>query len=975
MEINSKEYWEKRFVENWEKCYGVEQTSFFAKIACELLPIKIVNEIREKNYSVCDMGCALGDGVNILSEFLKINVDGADFSREAVDIATKKYPQNHFRVLDMTNIPEGTQYDVVFSSNVLEHFSCPWNIFENLSKVAKKYIILMVPFEEELEIDEHLYQFREDNIPLSKCGYNLVYSIAFDARNMEETYYPDNQIMLIYAKHDSEEMQIYIKDVNAKNGLLQERIEQKNKEIEQKDIKIQQIELEKEQIIDSEEKSRNELICKYNKKIEQLQCEREEENRNYAEYIESKRDVEKDLIKQINIVQASKTYRYGLVLKRFYAQCIKSSEKRDFFKWLCGKITHKETTAKLLSEFDHLETAKQCLRVEHHTVNHKPVVVESATIKLKTTKSVVIFASVPFFDVGGGQRSAQLARTFNALGYRVHYIYGFPCTEENVPDMFIPTEAHEYIDNISKEWFIKRINEESIVIFEIPYAKFEPYLKLANKVGCLTVYEHIDNWDSSLGCLFYDEVVYKNFLEKVGLITVTAKMLGEKIEEKIDREYLYLPNAVNIEIFEPLKTYACPSDLVKGKRKTLLYFGSLWGEWFEWDKIDYLAKQCPDCAINLIGDYSGCVDRVKNARKNVHFLGLKKQTDLPAYLQHSDVALLPFKNCEIGKYVSPLKIFEYIAMNVKVIATNLDDIQNYPNVYCSDSKEDWVSFLNEETELIDSSTFISDNNWFARCAELIKRANIKEKNFPEISIVVLNYNNMTFIRRCVETLLAHKSRYNYEIVVVDNGSKDGSYEMLKENYSEKIVLVQNTKNGCSSGRNLGVKNSKGEYICFLDSDQWVISDYWLDSAIELFEKNSKLGAVSWAGGWFSPGTPAGTIVDYLPNRGMDTAAVWYRMDIGYLGTDGFLIKRKLFDEINGFDEFYDPTCFEDTDISLKVRYHGYELAYCPYMSIMHLPHQTTKSGSAGHTKLMKRNGDYFVEKWKKLKPELLEYYF
>src|SRR5260370_24977130 len=78
---------------------------------------------------------------------------------------------------------------------------------------------------------------------------------------------------------------------------------------------------------------------------------------------------------------------------------------------------------------------------------------------------------------------------------------------------------------------------------------------------------------------------------------------------------------------------------------------------------------------------------------NVHSRVPKPQPSLPAYLQHSDVALLPFKNDEIGKYVSPLKVFEYIAMHKPVLATPLPDIVGYPNVYTSDDAENWVRFV------------------------------------------------------------------------------------------------------------------------------------------------------------------------------------------------------------------------------------------------------------------------------------------
>ena len=210
--------------------------------------------------------------------------------------------------------------------------------------------------------------------------------------------------------------------------------------------------------------------------------------------------------------------------------------------------------------------------------------------------------------------------------------------------------------------------------------------------------------------------------------------------------------------------------------------------------------------------------------------------------------------------------------------------------------------------------------------------------------------------------------------MVDNDSTDGSYEKLAETYGNRIKLIKNDKNGCSSGRNLGVKNATGKMLFFLDSDQWVIGHHYLDAAIELMCQNTTLGAISWNAGWFAQNSYGGPIVDYLPNRGIAHPSILCRTDIAYLATSGLLMRKDLFDEIGGFDEFYDPTCFEDTDLSLKVRYAGYEIGYCPYMAVMHLPHQTTKSGSKKHMELMKRNGNYFGEKWKSLNPELLEYH-
>lgn len=686
--------------------------------------------------------------------------------------------------------------------------------------------------------------------------------------------------------------------------------------------------------------------------------------------------VQKDLV----LTQNARGYKWSLALRRFLNQFIRGawSEKKDFLCWMWSKIIRRDNGSKWLREFDHLERAKRTLGTLTTAgvggyIQAPTVTPVSSSLFPKQGKQVYIFASVPYYDVGGGQRSAQMAKTFHEMGYQVYYIYGFECSEPvDKSSIYVPALRHCHIDKFSLEEMEGTLQKDALFLFEIPYTKFEPYFVLAHRYHFYTVYEHIDNWDSSLGSMFYDEVIFKRFVEQASLITVTAKLLGEKIWEIASREYTYLPNAVDARLFEPMLPYDCPRDLVKGK-KTLLYFGSLWGEWFDWDKILYVANHC-NCEINLIGDYNPIQDKLRDMPKNVHFLGLKKQDILPAYLAYSDIALLPFKNCEIGKYVSPLKIFEYIAMNKPVLATPLDDILGYPNVFASDVCAQWAKAVEQTWEIEDASVFVSQNNWYARCNTIVEKMGLVREKVPDISIIILNHNNMNVVFRCVESLLAFNKRYGCEIIVVDNDSSDGSYEKLQNKYEGRIILLKNRKNGCSSGRNLGARVARGEYLFFLDSDQWIVSETYLDTALEIINAQYRVGAVGWNAGWFTPGKYTGPIVDYLPNRGISDPSVLYRTDVAYLATSGMLMKKQLFDAVDGFDEYYDPTCFEDTDISLKIKHAGYELAYCPYMGIMHLPHQTTQSGSSSHTKLMDRNGTYFMEKWAELNPALLEFY-
>lgn len=243
------------------------------------------------------------------------------------------------------------------------------------------------------------------------------------------------------------------------------------------------------------------------------------------------------------------------------------------------------------------------------------------------------------------------------------------------------------------------------------------------------------------------------------------------------------------------------------------------------------------------------------------------------------------------------------------------------------------------------------------------------KLYNNLSIVVLNHNNLNIITNCLESLIKYNKYYKYNIIVVDNNSTDGSYEFIRDNYKD-VKLIKNKVNGCSSGRNLGVEYSDRKYVMFLDSDQYPNYYYWLHSYC-LLMSNVDYGIIGWTGGWFNNKGYAYHVVDNFIFRYMPVSGL-ARCDLGYLGSGGMLIEKDLFNEIGGFDINYDPTCYEDTDLSLKVRNKGYKIWYCPSLGITHIPHQTTHSGSEFHSKLILEKGTYFVNKWRNINAKLLK---
>ena len=111
-----------------------------------------------------------------------------------------------------------------------------------------------------------------------------------------------------------------------------------------------------------------------------------------------------------------------------------------------------------------------------------------------------------------------------------------------------------------------------------------------------------------------------------------------------------------------------------------------------------------------------------------------------------------------------------------------------------------------------------------------------ENKPPKISVVMLNYNGLNYLKKTMPPIL--KLDYpNYEFIIVDNGSTDGSKEFIKK--FRKIRLIENHKNlGYSKGKNIGVKHAKGDYVLLLDNDILIKKQRNHNSFTEkIFKKN------------------------------------------------------------------------------------------------------------------------------------------
>lgn len=105
-----------------------------------------------------------------------------------------------------------------------------------------------------------------------------------------------------------------------------------------------------------------------------------------------------------------------------------------------------------------------------------------------------------------------------------------------------------------------------------------------------------------------------------------------------------------------------------------------------------------------------------------------------------------------------------------------------------------------------------------------------------ISIIVPVYNVELYIRECLDSLIS-QTYENIEIIIIDDGSTDLSYDICKEYNDKRIKLIQQKNKGVSMSRNLGLKESTGEYVMFVDSDDFLEIDA-CSKLVEILEKNN-----------------------------------------------------------------------------------------------------------------------------------------
>ena len=203
---------------------------------------------------------------------------------------------------------------------------------------------------------------------------------------------------------------------------------------------------------------------------------------------------------------------------------------------------------------------------------------------------------------------------------------------------------------------------------------------------------------------------------------------------------------------------------------------------------------------------------------------------------------------------------------------------------------------------------------------------------PEISYLIVSFNSEKYISKCITSIL-NKSHTNFEIIVIDNNSKDGTISTV-ENFCTKnkqIKLITNTTNiGYANAIAKGIEHSQGEFLAILNADSFLDKN-WTSNLLRAFISDNKI--MSASGTIYLPSgelqSSGGMMDKYgaVIQRGSKSFFLRNIKNTNFFYNDGssFMVRRQIFQETS-----FDPKLFlyyEDVDLSWKIRMLGYKIEH------------------------------------------------
>ena len=242
---------------------------------------------------------------------------------------------------------------------------------------------------------------------------------------------------------------------------------------------------------------------------------------------------------------------------------------------------------------------------------------------------------------------------------------------------------------------------------------------------------------------------------------------------------------------------------------------------------------------------------------------------------------------------------------------------------------------------------------------------------PTVSIVIPAYNQFTYTYYCIKSIFENSGDVSYEVILADDCSNDFTTEI--GNVVENMVIARTPSNmlflrNCNNA----AKKARGKYILFLNNDTQVQKN-WLSPLVELCEKDQTIG-MTGSKLVYADGTlqEAGGIIwsdgsgwNYGRNDDAMKPEYNYVRDVDYISGASIMIRKELWEELDGFDEYFAPAYCEDSDLAFRVRKAGYRVVYQPLSVVVHFEGKSNGTDlKSGVKKYQVENSIKLKKRWK-----------
>ena len=597
------------------------------------------------------------------------------------------------------------------------------------------------------------------------------------------------------------------------------------------------------------------------------------------------------------------------------------------------------------------------------------------------------------------QRPQHLARELARLGHRVFYFStqpragerepGYEILEKPEPGVFLcnlhhdgkplsiydrpMTEQSQHSLYASMRLMMEQCRVEyAAVIVDYPF--WRPLAEILP--GCPLIYDCMDNhagFSTHTKAMTREE---ESLLQSADAVVTTSDWLSERIGALVP--HTVIRNGAEVDAFR--NAAAAASEEEGAQRPLVGYVGTI-AEWFDLPIVITAARAYPQWDFVLVGATHGCDIRAAKDLPNIRFLGERPYSEVPGLVASFDVCVIPFKLTELILATNPVKVYEYLSAGKPVVAVDLPELRPLDHlVHLSVSEADFVDKLNtamaerHDGELrAERQDWAAGQDWSSRARAFEA---VIEARFPKVGVVVLTYNNLMFTQACLESLERFTGYPNWELIIVDNASSDGTPEYLKEyaKRNPRVRLILNESNlGFAAGNNCGIRAATGEHVVILNNDTYVTRG-WLHGLIRHLQNDDTLGVVGPVTN--NIGNEARIDIDYADMDAMAAAAEDHTFNHSRkllpLDVAAFFcaaIRGDVLERVGLLDERFGIGFFEDDDYCRRVREATYTVAVAEDVFVHH--HLSASFNEMDREKrkaLFEKNRRLYEDKWGEWEP-------